>query len=248
MLTTKDTLQNLVSKDFIVGWPYLLGVLLMIPFLISISLMAMMDDFGGIVLGFFTLLTLFLCTTASLIFIFIDSTSNTEMTFASLPIERSTIVKSKYYSSSILLSVSFTLVVITTWIVSFSSIDPESERAFEMILSFRGIISMLLVLFAIQAFMFPFIFKFGSGKGTQTAIFTILILTLLDPVVRSLSNLIEGYYRLDFSFITGLFDSTMDYITHLSPIEVYSVIIIIFLIIISISIMLSQKFYSTRDL
>ncbi len=239
---------KLIKKDFLAGLVILPGVLIVIPFLSFISLLAMMDDFGGIVIGFFTLLTLFICTTASLMFIFMDSTSNTEMTFASLPIERSMIVKSKYYSSSILILVSFSLVVITAWIVSFSSIDPESEQAFEVILSFRGIISMLLVLFSIQAFVFPFIFKYGSGRGSQTAIFTILILTLLDPVVRSLSNLIEGYFKLDFSFITGLFDSTMDYITHLSPIEVYSVIIMIFLIIISISIVLSQKFYSTKDL
>lgn len=239
---------KLIKKDFLAGLVILPGVLIVVPFLSSISLLAMMDNFGGIVLVFFTLLTLFICTTASLMFIFVDSTSITEMTFASLPIERSLIVKSKYYSSSILILVSFTLLVITAWIVSFSSIDPESERAFEIILSFRGIISMLLVLFAIQAFMFPFIFKYGSGRGSQTAIFSILLITLLDPVVRSLSNLIEGYFRLDFSFITDLFDSTMDYITHLSSIEVYSLIIMIFLIITTISIVLSQKFYSTRDL
>ena len=40
---------NLIKKDFAAGWIYLGGITLGISFLTSIALLAMMDDFGGIV-------------------------------------------------------------------------------------------------------------------------------------------------------------------------------------------------------
>ena len=239
---------KLIKKDFLVGGLVLIGTSIIIPFLTFISLMAMMDDFGGIVLGFFTFLILFICTTASLLFIFVDSTSNTEMTFASLPIERKIIVAAKYYSSLILTILNFGLVVITVWFVSSFSADPESDKAFQVLLSLPGIISMLMLLLTIQIFIFPFIFKFGSGKGVQTALIAIILLTMMDTIVRFIANGIIGYFKVDFSFIIDLFNSSILFINQLSSIELYSFLLAVFLIIISVSLLLSQKFYSLRDL
>lgn len=60
---------NLIEKDFIAGWMFLIGVVLIIPFISMIAMWAMMDDFGGVIIGVFTFIVMALCIASSFTFL-----------------------------------------------------------------------------------------------------------------------------------------------------------------------------------
>ncbi|HEX9975263.1 MAG TPA: ABC-2 transporter permease, partial [bacterium] len=138
---------SLIKKDFIAGWMFLIGVVILIPFITMIAMWAMMDDFGGVIIGIFTFIVMVLCIASSFIFLSVDTTYKAEMIYASLPIKRSKIVIARYLSSFILTTGSFSLAVLSCF--SMVYIFNHTDPAFKIILSFRGIISMISFLFMI---------------------------------------------------------------------------------------------------
>ena len=93
---------NLIRKDFIACWMFLIGVVILIPFITLIAMWAMMDDFGGVIIGVLTFVVMILCIASSFIFMGVDSAFQAEMIYASLPIKRSKIVLASYLSSFML--------------------------------------------------------------------------------------------------------------------------------------------------
>ena len=239
---------KLIKKDFAAGWIFLGVVTVGIPFLTTIALLAMMDDFGGIVYGFFAIITIFLCTFGSLIFLLIDSSFETDSTYASLPIKRESIILARYFSSFLLTIFSFGIVVITLWVVSSLSAAKEYESAFQLLLSFSGISSVFIGLLFIQAFIFPFIFKFGTGKGLLKSLITITILVVIEPLFKFINNVVFGNYEFDLLFIIQHLKNILLYMKNLSTAELYFVLFIFFVTVEFSSILLSQRFYSKRDL
>jgi len=239
---------NLIKKDFTAGKIYLGGITLGIPFLTSIALLAMMDDFGGIVYGFLTILTLLLCTFGSLIFLLIDSSFETDSIFASLPIKRDSIILARYFSSFLLTIFYLGIVVITLWVVSSLSLAKEYESTFERLLSFRGIQIVFVLLLFIQAFIFPFIFKFGSNKGLLKSLTTIIILVGIDPLFNFINNVVFQNHEFEFSFIIKPLIEILLYLKSLSIAEIYFILFLVFVTVEFSSIQLSQRFYLKRDL
>ena len=237
---------NLIRKDFIAGWMFVGIATLMIPFLTSLAIWAMMDDFGGIALGFITILTVLMCTASSLIFILVDTVSKTESTYAGLPLERTTIVLSRYAGSLILITYSLCLAVFTIWLLSFGS--GGSDRAFAILLSLRGITGMYVFLILINSFLYPFILKYGTGRGAFIYFSAVIVLGLLDPLVGFLQNVLSGIILIDLSFIKNVFESTVGFIRFLPLTELYLLLFSVLISIISTSLLLSIKFYSKRDL
>jgi len=65
---------DLVKKDFIIGGIFLAVIAAVIPFLTMMSVVTMIDTFGGLVLGFFIPMIIVICVGSSFIFIGIDAT------------------------------------------------------------------------------------------------------------------------------------------------------------------------------
>lgn len=237
---------NLIKKDFIAGWIFLLGIAILIPFITTMAIWAMMDDFGGLIIGVFTFITIGLCIASSFIFTGIDTASNADMIYASLPIKRSTIVYARYSSSMLITTTSFMLVILTC--LSSVYIFNKADPAFELLLSLRGIISMITFLLLILSFILPFVFKFAFGKGITAALITQICFVISVPVFKFLMKALYGIWEFDITFFTKLLDDILKWIIELQAVYAYLLIFTIVSIIIFISIILSVRFYNRRDL
>lgn len=237
---------NLIKKDFIAGWMFLMGVVLIIPFITHIAMWAMMDDFGGVIIAVLTFIVMILCVASSFIFLGVDSAFNTEMIYASLPIKRSKIVLSRYTSSFMVTVGSFGLALLSCFsmVYIFNATDP----AFQIILSFRGIVGMISILFISLSFIFPFIFKFGPGKGLTAAVIAQIILMVAVPVIRFALNALQGILDFDFAFFNRLLHSAITWIIGLTATQAYLLFIGIIGAVILTSIGLSVRFYNRMDL
>lgn len=237
---------NLIRKDFIAGWIFLIGVVILIPFITLIAMWAMMDDFGGVIIGVFTFIVMVLCIASSFIFLGVANVYKAEMIYASLPIKRSRIVFARYLSSFQLMGGSFSLAVLSC--LSMVYIFNETDTAFNIILSFRGIISMLSLLFVVLSFIFPFIFKFGSGKGVTAALITQIGLMIAVPVVKFVINALQGILAFDFAFFNRMLHTAIKWIVGLSAFQAYLLLLGIVSFVILVSIGLSVRFYNRMDL
>lgn len=237
---------NLIKKDFIAGWMFLIGVVLIIPFITLIAMWAMMDDFGGVIIGVFTFLVMVLCIASSFIFLGVDNVYKAEMIYASLPIKRSRIVVARYLSSFMLTTGSFSLVVLSCF--SMVYIFNETDPAFNIILSFRGIIAMISFLFMILSFIFPLIFKFGPGRGVIAALITQISLMIAVPAIKFVLKALQGILAFDFAFFNRMLHSVIKWIVGLTAFQAYLVIFGIVTLVILVSMGLSVRFYKRMDL
>jgi len=236
---------DLVKKNFLIGWVFLIGIVLLIPFLSSIAIWAMLDDFGGLIVGVFTLLTVGICIVSAFLFIGIDSAHNADKIFVSLPIERSTIIISHYFSSFLMIIFSLSIVIFSC--LSSIHIFDKPDPAFDILLSARGILGMIVFLFFILCFMFPFVLKFGSGKGMTVALFTQIGIMLFWPILKFLFKAISGVFSFDLDFFNRLLQSTIKWLIGLSALKAYFLLFFIVVFVTSLSISLSILFYKKRD-
>ena len=237
---------DLIKKNFLVGWVFLIGIVLLVPFISSIAIWAMLDDFGGLIVGIFTILTVGICIGSAFLFIGIDSAYNAEMIFVSLPIERSTIIISHYLSSFLMIIFSLSIVIFSC--LSSIHIFGKPDPAFDILLSTRGIFSMIVFLFFILCFTLPFIFIFGSGKGMMVALFTQLGIMLFWPILKFLFKAISGVFSFDLDYFNRLLQSTITWLLGLSALKAYFLLFFIVTFVVSLSILLSIIFYKKRDL
>lgn len=237
---------NLIRKDFIAGTMFLLGVAIIIPFITSIAIAAMIDDFGGIIIGIFTFIIVTMCIGASFIFIAIDTSFGTDMTYASLPLKRSTIILARYLSSIIITLSGFGLVILSC--LSSAYIFNLSDPAFRIILSSRGIASMISFLLVIQSIMFPFVFKFGPGKGAIVALIIQIGIVLLVPLFEFIINALNDIWKFDIAYFYNLLHNILNWTMTLPAIYAYLFALGVVVILYVISIILSVRFYNRRDL
>lgn len=237
---------NLIKKDFIAGWMFLIGVVLIIPFITHIAMWAMMDDFGGVIIAVLTFIVILLCVASGFIFLGVDSAYNAEMIYASLPIKRSKIVLSRYTSSFMVTSGSFGLALLSCFsmVYIFNATDP----AFQIILSFRGTVGMISILFISLSFIFPFIFKFGAGKGIAAAVIAQIILMVSVPLIKFVLKALQGILDFDFAFFNRLLHSALKWLVRLTAFQAYVFILGIVAFVIFVSIGLSVRFYNRMDL
>lgn len=237
---------NLIKKDFLAGWVFLPGIIVIIPFLTAMQIWAMMDDFGGIVVGFFTFITMFLCIFSSFAFVIMDTTSNMEMMYPSLPISRHVIVLARYASSFMLLAISLSLVVLTMIFAVY--LFNKNDPAFEILLSMRGIITMAVFLLFILSFILPFIFKFGSGRGVIAALITQLVIVFIMPLGEFILEALKGIITFDLAWIQRFLKSLLEWIISLPAFSAYLLLFTVIFTVILLSITLSVRFYNKLDL
>jgi hypothetical protein len=237
---------NLIRKDFIAGALFLLGAAILIPFLSSIAMAAMIDDFGGINMGIFTFIVIALCVGASFIFIAIDTSFKTEMTHASLPLRRSTIVLARYVSSIIITLTGFSLVILSCLTAAY--LFDQKDPAFQIFLSSRGITSMISLMFIIVTIMLPFMFKFGPGKGIIVALIVQIGIVLFFPLSEFVINALKNIWNFDIAIFYKILEEILIRIESLPEIYAYLFVFSIVVAFNVISIILSIRFYNMRVL
>jgi len=237
---------NLIRKDFIAGAMFLLGITLIVPFITTIAALVMTKDFGGIIIGIFTFIIVAMCIGASFIFIAVDTSFGTDMTYASLPVKRSTIVFARYVSSIIITLSGFCLVILSC--LSLVYIFNLSDPAFRIILSSRGITSMISFLLVILTIMLPFVFKFGPSKGVIAALIIQIGIVLLVPLFEFFINALNDIWKLDIAYLYNLLHNILNWMMTLPAIYAYLLTLSIVVAFYFISIILSIRFYNKRDL
>jgi ABC-type transport system involved in multi-copper enzyme maturation permease subunit len=237
---------NLIKKDFFAGYLFLLGVVIFAPFITWMEIWAMIDDFGGLILGIFTFITMLMCIASAFIFMAVDSSPNTDMIFASLPVKRSTIVAARYLTSYTLMLSCYLIIVLTCFSAVY--LFNKSDQAFNILLSLRGLASMSLFLIFILSFILPFVFKYGSGKGFTTALITQIVLVIFIPIAKFVLNVLNGIFEFDIALFSRLLNSTLRWLIALPAYQAYILITLFIILIITISLKLSIRFYYKRDL
>jgi len=237
---------DLIKKDIIVGWIILLGITLLIPFITTMMIMAMIDDFGGLILGVFGLITFGLCIAGSFLFIGVDAAFEADRHFASLPLKRSKMVFARYASAWLSLSFNYGLVILSClaaiWL--FNQSDPLLDR----ILTWRGIIAPYLMLICIQAYMLPFIFKFSTSNGAFIAAGSQIVFLLIRPVYQLLNKLFPDIFSFDFTWLISKIQTAFRWTGELSTISVIAIICLFIIGFATLSLGISIRFFNRRDL
>lgn len=237
---------DLVKKDFIIGGIFLAVIAVVIPFLTVMSVVTMIDTFGGLVLGFFIPMIIVICVGSSFIFIGIDAAFNADTIYASLPVKKSTIIYARYFTSFIMILFSFTLIAFTS-LVSLHLFH-KTDPLLMLFLSIRGIIGTILFLLFILIFYLPFIFKFGPGKGMSVALIAQIGLVLIVPVGKFTLKALQGVLAFDLVFFTGLFDAIRKWVMGLSTNGIYLFIFTLLLVLTLISMGLSTRLYKKKEI
>jgi len=107
---------------------------------------------------------------------------------------------------------------------------------------------MLSFLFMILSFIFPFIFKFGPGKGVTAALVTQISLIIAVPLIKFVLKALQGILAFDFAFFNRMLHSAIQWIVGLTAFQAYLLIFGIFSFVILFSIGLSVRFYNRMDL
>lgn len=237
---------DLIKKDFIVGWQVFLGMLFLIPFITIITTWAMLDDFGGIIIGVFMLIVTVLSLVPPILSLNIDATHKADSLFAGLPLDRYTIVLARYITSILLCTLAYTLVILSCLIVVY--IFGGRDPFFDVILSIRGIMGIVTFMFVLLFFILPFLMRYGSGRGFTMAIFFQLGLILAMPVVKFVIKAMSGIFHFDIGFFARLLESVLRWIMGLNTLQASLVIASYTSLIFLTSLILSIRFYYKRDL
>jgi hypothetical protein len=237
---------NLIKKDLFAGYLFLFGIVILAPFITWMEIWAMIDDFGGLILGIFTLITMILCIASAFIFMAVDASPNTDAIYASLPVKRSTIVAARYVTSYTMMFSCFFIIILMC--LGSVYLFNKTDQAFNVLLSLRGIASMSLFLIFILSFILPFVFTFGAGKGFKVALILQIALITLIPVIKFIFNVLNGFFEFDIAFFSRFLKETLIWIIALPASQAYILIILLIIIVITISLTLSIRFYNRRDL
>lgn len=239
-------MKRLIKKDFISYWQLIAVMAFYVPFLTSIALWAMMDDFGGVAIWFITMLVAAMCIATSFIFIISEEHKNGNVFYSSLPVKRASIVLAKYISSLINLILSFLISVLTVWFVS--GVSYQHDNAFDLMLKPEGIIVMFSFISLVLFYLLPYIIGFGPGRGFFISVFVTIIIALFEPFTNFLKSLSSGRIDLNFSFITGFLKSSFHFLKMLPDYQKYSLLIGVLIFAFFISLLISIKLFSKRDL
>ncbi len=239
-------MNNLIKKDFISNWQLVAVMFFYVPFLISIALWAMMDDFGGVAIWFITLLALVLCIASSLIFVLAGEHKKADIFYTSLPIGRVVIVFAKYISSFMMLLISYTLAVFSVWFVS--AVSKQSDMSFGTLLDLEGIFTMFIFISIFLNYLLPYLIGFGVSKGFMISFFVTIALAFIKPILTFLESLSSGIVIIDLSSLAELFRSLILYIKDLPEHYRYFTLAGMLIFSSSISLLISIKLFSKRDL
>jgi hypothetical protein len=239
-------MYRLILKDLRVSWQFFLTLFIMIPFVTAIAVWTMIDDFGGIIIGVITLITLAASIFSAFITIIVNSSSKSDMIFASLPVERRTMVNARYVSSYTSMLYGFGLIILTLGLLSWGM--EGNNMALNTLLSLPGVLLMLSLLTILLAFILPFIFKFGSTKGAVRALVTQIVIVLFFGGLELLLKSYPDRFASQIAWITNVLKSVQLWLSSRTSFEILSVLIVLMILTVLTSLLMSKRFYLNLDL
>jgi len=237
---------RLIKKDFSVGRYYILGIVVIIPFVTGVAIMAMISDYGRIFAGLLLLILIGLCTLSGFLFIAIDSDCDREALFVSLPLARSTLVIARYLSSFLLATCGLGIALLTVLIaITFFGIH---DPVLKMMISGSGIVGLLSVILIGVSYGLPFFFKYSSGTSMFRAALFPLALVLALQLLYHAVIFLNGNRELDLSYLTDMLNGLRDWILGQGVISIWITPLIPLVIFISLSLLSSIRFYNKKEL
>ena len=237
---------RLIKKDLVSGFIFLLIFPIAIPLMTVMAIWMMLDDFGGLIVAVITFITMGLCIAPALLFFALDSARGVEAVFASLPVKRSTIVCARYCSVYLITVSAFFVVLLTCFaaVYLFGAADP----AFGLLLSVRGVWSMIFSLLLVLSFIQPFIFRYGFEKGSIAVLFTLVGMAVTVLVIDSVLKALNGIVEFDPGFFNSMIMAALTGIKSLKSTPAYLAMIAALVVLTGFSSALSVRFYRLRDL
>ena len=182
----------------------------------------------------------------SFVLMIVDAGTQSENMLLSLPLDRAAIVLAHYAFTFLLIAYNLLLALFTVfmhrWL--FQLEDP----VLPIILNFKGVLLFYAGLLIMLSFIFPFMYKLGSGKGFVVALSLQLGLPLLKPLYRFATNALQGIYELDIRELIQLLQGAFRWINTQSSFTISILGSSTVLCIIILSLFLSTRFYNKRDI
>lgn len=241
-LSTLRLIGRLAVKDFKVGRRYLW---LIVPFYIVYGAM------------FFLTTNVFIFVNALYIFftafglVFLDSRYKSDLLYCSLPMNRSAIVLGRYVNSFLIAILGAGLCF--AYGALLYRVFPQARTMFKLSSIIIDIIPFILWTLVALALFYPFYYKLGLGKSAIAFSMTTAVIILLGIGSGTLIRLIRtgnlhGYSSTEIiDGLTNILRATGGLSERIGPLSSYFAASAISAIILTVSAILSIRFYSKRD-
>lgn len=227
---------NLVKKDFIVSKFYLFAV----PGVWAVHGLA---AFG---LNRYIPAGILLSIAMPSIFVVLEAFYKSDTLHCSLPVRRSTVVHARYFSSFIMVTVGLILTLIFGAV--FHNLLPKAGEDFQTLMTLQGILGFLLLVVLFLSFLLPFIFRFELFKGLVVAVSTVIIIVAILWGVECLISIKQGYEILKVPAFKGVIGIIRGWLNVLGTAIVNILMVCLMAVTVLISVKLSARFYTRRDL
>ena len=201
---------RLIKKDISVGRYHILGMVLIIPFILSVAISAMISDFGGVIPGIILLAIIALSSVFTLLFLGNDGAGREEMLIASLPVSRFSLVLSRYVSSFLMAAAVLATALLTVFVNV--AVFHVSDPVLELLLTPEAILGIYVAVSIILSYMLPFLIRYPAGEwGLRTCILPVGLLILVQ-LFKQTVLLFQEIWSLDVAWIPGLINEIRDWI------------------------------------
>ena len=180
---------KLILKDFRANWKYensLLILMLTLGFLYMLLIL-----FKNVEIELYVMIIFISCIAFPKLFLILDELAGVTETIVSLPVSRRQIVKARYYSFIIQLSLTLFAHYIAIQL-SYMLLSAQSNDAFNLLFDIRMWMVIGIVALLMECFAYPFYFKFGLWKGMITvAVIQFLMIVFLIFISRFFGDVVN---------------------------------------------------------
>lgn len=229
----------LILKDFRANWLFQLLSLFVTVVLCLITLAAMQDDGGQIIIVLYGAIIVGMCSLISLVFMRADEYFKVDELYASLPVTRSQIVKARYSTSFVQILLVLTCCFLSTKseLVHQGGLEDPALRIIYHPIFWFVLLVLVLMLISIS---YPFYFKYGLERGVVVLALIHLGVLILGFVVNKMIGTTE--------ILSGFFEQSYQLLFQQSWMIFLASFLFFVAMILIASVKLSCKFYQNRDL
>ncbi len=229
---------SLTLKDFRANWMYqALGYGLL--FAMSTAYVVAFSYGNELEVELYIIGVVLSCLMLSNLFLFIDEFYQMHAVFASLPVTRNQIIRARYLS--VFLQISIALIIHIAGIqVASLFLDISAYRSLEILFRPGLWLSILGLLLLFISFSYPFYFKFGMLKGNLIIgiiFFSMMVLGIVGSIL----------FRIHFNIVKHL-QAAINWMAAQPTFIILFLLTGFFLFMMGSSIGLSAKFYKNKDL
>ena len=94
----------------------------------------------------------------------------------------------------------------------------------------------------------PVFIKYGGGKGSGVAFYSIILIFLLPAIAKLIMKALKGVISFDFSLLSGMLNKLVIWLVDLHQLVLYLLITGIIALSLHISSRLSIRFYNKRTI